>query len=93
MHREFRKYDPNDPAMAPLIEAGEGESEGFELAEEQLVEHASHGDWGGTARITEDAEGFTEEEVPDDGIYGDADDAIVEPDSLAEEPADPDEQA
>jgi hypothetical protein len=87
MHREFHKFDdPNDPAFAPLIEAGEGESEGFEQAEEQLIEHASHGDWGGTARITEDAEGFEEEQAPDPDQYGEADDAISEPDSLSEEP-------
>ena len=30
----------------PVSEAGGGESEGFELAEEQLVEHAEHGDGG-----------------------------------------------
>ena len=74
--REFRKWeDPqNDPAMEPVIEAGGGESEGFELAEEQLIEHASHGDWGGTARITEHAEGFTEEAEPDPDQYGEADD-------------------
>ncbi|MDO8185433.1 hypothetical protein Q5424_09695 [Conexibacter sp. JD483] len=33
-----------DPADRPLVEAGEGEAEGFELAEEELVEHATHGD-------------------------------------------------
>ncbi|MDO8210475.1 hypothetical protein [Conexibacter sp. CPCC 206217] len=33
-----------DPAQRPLVEAGEGEAEGFELAEEELVEHATHGD-------------------------------------------------
>jgi hypothetical protein len=32
------------PAQRPLVEAGEGEAEGFELAEELLIEHASHGD-------------------------------------------------
>ena len=31
---------------APLDEAGEGEAEGFELAEQELIEHASHGDDG-----------------------------------------------
>jgi hypothetical protein len=36
--------DPVDPALAPLIEAGEGESEGFELAEARLRDIASHGD-------------------------------------------------
>ena len=90
MHREFNFADQDhDPAFEAVNEAGGGESEGFEMAEEQLIEHASHGDWGGTARITEDAEGFTEEALPDDGIYGDADDAVVDPDSLAEEPGEP----
>ena len=54
-------YDPEDgesevdPARAPLIEAGEGESEGFELAEQELEEHASHGDMHAARRILEDA--------------------------------------
>jgi hypothetical protein len=33
-----------DPAERPVIEAGGGEAEGFEQAENALVEHASHGD-------------------------------------------------
>jgi hypothetical protein len=44
-----------DPAQAPLIEAGEGESEGFEQAEEELIQHASHGDEHAARRIIEDA--------------------------------------
>jgi hypothetical protein len=37
--------DPvDDPAQRPLVEGGEGEAEGFELAEEELIENASHGD-------------------------------------------------
>jgi hypothetical protein len=36
--------DSDDPAQQPLIEAGEGEAEGFELAERQLEDIASHGD-------------------------------------------------
>jgi hypothetical protein len=32
------------PAERPLAEAGEGAAEGFEQAEELLVEHTSHGD-------------------------------------------------
>ena len=73
--REFSRFDdPDDPAMQPVYEAGGGEAEGFEMAEEQLIEHASHGDWGGTARITEHAEGFEEETEPDPDLYGEADD-------------------
>jgi hypothetical protein len=33
-----------DPAERPVREAGGGEAEGFEMAEGDLVEHASHGD-------------------------------------------------
>jgi hypothetical protein len=51
-----------DPALAPLQEAGQGESEGFELAEQDLIEHASHGDQHGTSRITSDAAGFDDPE-------------------------------
>ena len=51
--------DPVDPALAPLIEAGEGESEGFELAEADLIEHAEHGDQHGTDPIMHDAPGST----------------------------------
>ncbi len=36
--------DTDDPAEAPLIEGGEGESEGFELAEKDLEDIAEHGD-------------------------------------------------
>ena len=32
-----------DPAERPLAEAGEGVAEGFELAEEDLIEAAQHG--------------------------------------------------
>src|SRR5579884_3769529 len=33
-----------DEAQRPLVEAGQGEAEGFEQAEQELIEHASHGD-------------------------------------------------
>jgi hypothetical protein len=36
--------ESDDPSQQPLIEAGQGESEGFELAEKKLVDIASHGD-------------------------------------------------
>jgi hypothetical protein len=44
-----------DPAQIPLMEAGEGESEGFEQSEEALIENASHGDMHSPGRILEDA--------------------------------------
>ena len=33
-----------DPAMEPVYQAGGGEAEGFEAAERDLIENASHGD-------------------------------------------------
>jgi hypothetical protein len=33
-----------DPAQRPVVEGGGGYAEGFEEAEEALIEHASHGD-------------------------------------------------
>jgi hypothetical protein len=61
--------DPVDPALAPLIESGEGESEGFELAEADLIEHAEHGDEHGTDPIIRDAAGF--DDLDDDFDYDD----------------------
>jgi hypothetical protein len=52
-------------------EAGGGESEGFELAEQDLIEHASHGDQQTPARIMQDA-GPDEESAG--SVYGEADD-------------------
>jgi hypothetical protein len=83
--REFKKFDdPNDPAMAPVYEAGGGESEGFEMAEDALIEHASHGDEHGTTKILNDAGelGDEAERTPedDDGVFGDAD--SEQPDDL-----------
>lgn len=39
--------DSDDPAMQPVEEAGGGVEEGFEQAERDLVENASHGDGAG----------------------------------------------
>ncbi len=64
----------NDPAERPLIEAGEGESEGFELAEHELEEHATHGDMHAARRVLEDADGFDEDARASDG--GEADEEI-----------------
>ncbi len=54
----------------PVEEAGGGESEGFELTEQELVQHASHGDEQTPARIIYDA-GPEEESGP--SVYGEAD--------------------
>ena len=53
-------------------EGGGGESEGFELAEQDLIEHASHGDQHTPARIMRDA-GPDEDEESADSVYGEAD--------------------
>ncbi len=63
--------DSEDPARRPLIEAGEGEAEGFELAEEQLEDNAAHGN----------QRGFPDRDVPPpeergEVEYGEADEAI-----------------
>lgn len=66
-HREERRA---------VEEAGGGESEGFELAEQDLIEHASHGDQHTTAPIMRDAHGHDEAE--DSGAsYGEADEEEV----------------
>jgi hypothetical protein len=54
----------------PVEEGGGGESEGFELTEQELVQHASHGDEQTPARIIYDA-GPQEESGP--AVYGEAD--------------------
>jgi hypothetical protein len=53
-------------------EGGGGVSEGFELAEQDLIEHASHGDQHTPARIMRDA-GPDEDEGSADSVYGEAD--------------------
>ena len=67
--------DDSDEASRALEEAGEGESEGFELAEHDLIEEASHGEEGRSPEL--DAfEGEVESDDAD-SVYGEADD--VEP--------------
>src|SRR5450755_1528905 len=51
-------------------EGGGGESEGFELAEQDLVEHASHGDQHTPSRIMRDA---WPDEESGESVYAEAD--------------------
>lgn len=60
--------DDPDEARRPLEEAGEGESEGFELAEHDLIEEASHGDEGRNP-----ADDAFEPEQDADSVYGEGD--------------------
>jgi hypothetical protein len=64
-----------DEAMEAVYEAGGGEAEGFELAEDQLIENASHG--GGRADPLGDA--FTPEVESDEqtAVYGEPDEERV----------------
>lgn len=59
-----------DPAMRPVLEGGGGEAEGFEEAEEALVEHASHGDQQSAHAILHDQGA---DEQPGAGDGGEAD--------------------
>lgn len=54
--------DSADEAQRPLAEAGQGESEGFELAEDELIDHASHGDQHAARRAAEDAPSTSDDE-------------------------------
>ena len=55
-------------------EAGGGESEGFELTEKELIEHASHGDEHTPARIIYDAPASEEQSS---ATYGEADEEQI----------------
>ena len=66
------------PEMIPVIEAGGGVAEGFELAEAQLIENATEGPLDGTDRILDDALDAEAEE--DRAVYGEADHELVEED-------------
>lgn len=63
--------DTDDPAEAPLIEAGQGEAEGFELAEKDLEDIAEHGD---EHRFPDNVPSAPEE--PSGAEYGEPDEAI-----------------
>lgn len=61
----------DDPAQRPVVEGGEGEAEGFELAEEELIDRAEHGD----------QKHFPDSDVPaaeeqSDAAYGEPDQEI-----------------
>ena len=63
--------DTDDPAEQPLLEGGEGEAEGFELAEKDLKEIAEHGD------EKHFPDGLAQPEEPQDpDAYGEPDEAI-----------------
>jgi hypothetical protein len=71
-----------DEARRPLEEAGEGEAEGFEQAERDLIESAQHGE----GRYSPEADGFTPEVESDraDAVYGEPDE--VDPTEVVRDP-------
>ena len=61
-----------DPAERPVREAGGGEAEGFEDAEDKLIENAGHGEGN---PLPDEFSGETESDRSD-AEYGEADEAI-----------------
>ena len=59
------------PEMIPVIEAGGGVAEGFELSEQELVRHAEDAPLDATRRVMRDA--LPVEAEPDRAIYAEAD--------------------
>ncbi len=64
-----RAPDDVDPADVAPRESGGGVAEGFELAEEALVDHAEHTTGEGTPRFDQ----MGEEAEPEVASYGEAD--------------------
>ena len=68
---EIALTDRRREERRPVDEAGGGVSEGFELAEQDLVANAEDADEQSTARILEDAGDLSEEQT--EAEYGEAD--------------------
>ena len=66
--------ETQDPAMEPVEEAGGGVAEGFEQAERDLIENATHGEGGGDpgADAIDNENAEAERSTAE---YGEADDA------------------
>ena len=67
--------DVDDPAMDPVHQAGGGEQDGWEQAEADLIENASHGDGNGNPE--RDALSPELESDRSGAVYGGADDIPV----------------
>ena len=77
--------------MQPLYEAGEGDQEGWEAAERDLIENATHSDGG----VNPLRDAFTPEAESDraGGVYGGADstpstEVVHDPDGEPDDPGD-----
>ena len=74
--RDLEEDLPHNPALDPVYEAGGGESEGWEMAEEELIEHSEQGPNRPEAQVhVREEEGFEESE-PQTGVYGEADEIL-----------------
>ena len=75
--------DRRDERWRPLEEAGEGTEEGFELAEHDLIEEASHGD----ERRDPEVDAFDPEVESDEvtAAYGEPDE--IDPTEVVRDPA------
>lgn len=76
--RDLESDADSDPAMQAVYEGGGGEAEGFELAEQELVEHAEQGPYGSSeaeVRVRAEVDRETEERDPaeESGLYGEPD--------------------
>jgi hypothetical protein len=81
--------DADDPAMRPLYESGQGDQDGWEAAERDLIENATHSDGGGNPL----RDAFYEEVESDRASveYGDADttpstEVVADPDEGPDDP-------
>jgi hypothetical protein len=75
--RDLEEDMPHDPAMDPVYEAGGGEAEGFEMAEEELREHTEHGPAKPEVQVRVREEVDRETEEPDPATYGEPDQVDV----------------
>ncbi len=64
-------HETDDPAMDPVYQAGGGEQDGWEAAEADLIENATHGDGG--ADPLRDAISPEVESDRSTAVYGEAD--------------------
>ncbi len=78
--RDLEPGMPHDPAMDPVYEAGGGEAEGFEMAEDELIEHSELGPSRPESGVRVREEADAEDEAPDAAAYGEADREAVSED-------------
>jgi uncharacterized protein HemY len=68
---QFERAERRRNERMAVEEAGGGQSEGFELSEQELIQHASHGDEQTLACVMYDAGPEEEEEAS--SVYSEAD--------------------